>query len=189
MPKSIKLFQQVCGDSPKNFANDGEVLFCLMCDEKVNASQISQVTQYLHTVKHLEQCDAEEAQSIENVQKSIAKPNIKTDLGFIRANFECLSLAITKIETKGFLLVDAIYIFDSIRPTQDFRFLSGGTLDMPNEYIENLSPTELEAFKHAPAVSCDVERTFSLYKRVLEDWSTIIFNRKSSKTCYNSQQF
>lgn len=53
MPKSKKLFDLVCADNPKIFRNDGEVLFCLMCDDKVNASQISQVTQHIQTTKHL----------------------------------------------------------------------------------------------------------------------------------------
>lgn len=128
---------------------------------------------------------------------TIAKANIKKDLGFIKANFECLSIAVTKIQTNGGLLVDAINIFDSIRPKlqsiskrSEFRekfdavanknpglgtlrkilnIINGDQPDNPNEYIDSLTPAELEAFKYAPAVSCDVERTFSQYKRVLED--------------------
>lgn len=153
---------------------------------------------YFEQIKDfLDQCDAEEAQSIVNAQKAISKPNIKKDLAFIKANFECLSVAITKIQAKGGLLADTIEIFDSIRPKlnsilkrPEFRkkfdsvanknpgldvlrkisgVLNGAKLDGPNDYIDNLNPTQLEAFKYAPAVSCDVERSFSGYKRVLED--------------------
>lgn len=145
----------------------------------------------------LDHCDPEEAQSIENAQNVIAKPNIKKDLAFIKANFDCLTVAVTKIQTNDALLEDAINIFDSIRPKlqsiskrpeflkkfdsvahknpglntlRDISIiLSGEKLDKRNEYIDSLSPAEMEAFKYAPAVSCDVERTFSHYKRVLED--------------------
>lgn len=133
----------------------------------------------------LNQSDAEEAQSIANARMTIAKANIKKDLGFIKANFECLSIAVTKIQTNGGLLVDAINIFDSIRPKlqsiskrPEFRekfdavanknpglgtlrkilnIINGDQPDNPNEYIDSLTPAELEAFKYAPAVSCDVE--------------------------------
>lgn len=47
--------------------------------------------------------------------------------------------------------------------------LDGGELDQLDEYIDNLNPTELEAFKYTPAVSCDVERSLSQYKSVLND--------------------
>lgn len=49
----MNLFDRACADNPKIFRNDGEVLFCLMCDDKVNAKQMSQVTQHLQTTKHL----------------------------------------------------------------------------------------------------------------------------------------
>lgn len=39
----------------------------------------------------------------------------------------------------------------------------------PTNFTEQLSPAEIEAFKFAPITSCDIERTFSTYKRVLED--------------------
>lgn len=38
-----------------------------------------------------------------------------------------------------------------------------------NEIIRSLSRTEMNAFNFASMTSCDVERTFSAYKRVLED--------------------
>lgn len=145
----------------------------------------------------LNHCDAEEAQSIANAQKLIAKSNIRNDLGFIKANFECLSIAVTKIQKKGNSLADSIEIFDSIRPKlqsisrrKEFlgkfdsvankntglttlrkisNILNGDNPENRNEFIDNLTPAELGAFKYAPIVSCDTERIFSQYKRVLED--------------------
>lgn len=37
------------------------------------------------------------------------------------------------------------------------------------KFIEKLTPAEIEAYKYAPITSCDVERSFSVEKRVLED--------------------
>ena len=45
-------FQRVSSDHPNIFRNDDSVLFCLMCDEKVNAEQYCQVTQHIKTGKH-----------------------------------------------------------------------------------------------------------------------------------------
>lgn len=145
----------------------------------------------------LNDCDPEEAQSIPNAQAAIAKPNMKKDLAFIKCNFECLSVTITKIQAKGALLAETIDTFDSVRPRLEriskrteflkkfddvankntglatlrkiSKVLSGEVLNEPDEFIDNLSPNELKAFQYAPAVSCDVERSFSDYKRVLEN--------------------
>lgn len=38
-----------------------------------------------------------------------------------------------------------------------------------DDLIAELTPVELEAYKYAPITSCDVERSFSAYKRILED--------------------
>lgn len=110
MSKANKLLDRVCADNLGIFQHDGQVLFCVVCDEKVNVKQISQVTQHIQTAKHAR-----------NNQRKSKKAD-------------------SRVQT---LLTD--------------------------EYIDTLSPAELEAFKYAPAVSCDVERTFSDYKLVLED--------------------
>lgn len=57
MPKSreskYSFFQRVLADHPSVFRCDDSVLFCLMCDEKVNANQYCQVTQHIKTGKHM----------------------------------------------------------------------------------------------------------------------------------------
>lgn len=47
--------------------------------------------------------------------------------------------------------------------------LDGGELNNNDEFINKLTPEEISAYKYAPTTSCDVERSFSAYKRVLED--------------------
>lgn len=149
----------------------------------------------------LTQLDPTEAKSIKKAQALIAQSRdiIKNDLAFIKCHFNCIPVAITKLEAKGLLLVDAIQIFKSVRTNlhsirrrteflEKFDFvynknsglhtlekigeiLAGSNPDISdqNERIKNLSPVELQAFKFAPLTSCDTERSFSAYKRVLED--------------------
>lgn len=56
MPKSKEpisnFFKRVLADHPNTFRCDNSVLFCLMCDDSVNAKQSSQVLQHLKTTKH-----------------------------------------------------------------------------------------------------------------------------------------
>lgn len=56
MPKTKepidKFLKRVLADHPNTFRCDDTVLFCLMCDETVNAKQSSQVLQHIKTTKH-----------------------------------------------------------------------------------------------------------------------------------------
>lgn len=79
-------------------------------------ASIYYATNFDEIKQFLEQCDPDEAQSIEDAQAAIAKPNIKKDLAFIKSNFHCLSTAITQIQARGSLLTDAIQIFMSVHP-------------------------------------------------------------------------
>lgn len=47
--------------------------------------------------------------------------------------------------------------------------LDEGKQGEKDDFIDTLTPAELQAYSHAPITSCDVERSFSAYNRVLED--------------------
>ena len=47
--------------------------------------------------------------------------------------------------------------------------LNNGKTIRRDEFINMLSPEELNCFLYAPITSCDVERTFSKYREVLGD--------------------
>ena len=140
--------------------------------------------------------DAKDAKCIGKAQNSIQLPNLKNELAFIKCHFAIISLTITKLEKKGRSLTDAIEKFEAIRPrleaiTKKPEFLRKfnyvvdkntglATLKIiadilqtsqsnETDLVEKLTPAEIEAFKYAPITSSDVERTFSSYKRVLED--------------------
>lgn len=125
--------------------------------------------------------------------------HIKADLAFIKSNFACIPVTITKLEEQGVLLSEAIANFESVKEhlkkvprrkefaekydkiyeknkgLQTLAMIAKileGDLEADheyNEYIKALTPNELNTFKNAPIVSCDVERSFSAYNRILED--------------------
>lgn len=74
------------------------------------ATYFEQISEFLG------QLDPEDAVSISKAQAAIAKANINKDLAFIKANFECLVITITKIQERGTSLSDAINLFDAIKP-------------------------------------------------------------------------
>lgn len=147
----------------------------------------------------MDKLDEDEAESIRKAKRIIQNEDLRNDLTFIKCHFSCIPVAITKLEEKGALLFDAIHTFNSIRTNLlairgrkiflakfDFvrknnnglkvletigRILAGDKNQRTDqdEEIKELTPVELEAFKYAPITSCDVERSFSVYKRVLED--------------------
>lgn len=146
----------------------------------------------------LNQLDPTEASCIKNAQIAAGNIRIKLDLAFIKANFSCIPDAILKLEAKGLHVAEAIAIFKSVRlhlekiQRKDFLnkyvqvlnknegltvlsqiscIIENGAdaLQNKNEFIESLHPDIISALKYAPVTSCDVERSFSVYKRILED--------------------
>lgn len=144
----------------------------------------------------LNQLDPLEAKCIRKAQVAISHVRIKVDLAYIKANFACIPTAIKKLESSGLKLSKSIEIFKSVKTNletlarKEFvnkyssvlnknegltilsklaHILDGKTLQHDDNYINNLEPNEIAAFNYAPTTSCDVERTFSAYKRVLED--------------------
>lgn len=146
----------------------------------------------------LNELDSDESNAIRKAKEVIEKQTLRNDLAFIKCHFGCLPVAIAKLEKKGVLLTDAIHTFNSVRtclteiPGRNeflvkFEFVRdknrglkmlesiGGILagdkdqSIDDDKIKELTPDEIQAFKYAPITSCDVERSFSAYKRVLED--------------------
>lgn len=141
--------------------------------------------------------DEEDAVSIVKAKATIALPNLKKELAFIKCNFSSLATCINKLQTQGIALVDALETFESVRAnltavrgTQDFidkfdrvvsrnngfdklkeiaTILSTGKTAQPESFTDSLTPDEISSYKFAPITSCDVERSFSMYNNVLED--------------------
>lgn len=145
----------------------------------------------------LDELDENEAESVRKMKRKIKNENLRNDLAFIKCHFSCIPVAIQKLEGKGVLPSDAIETFNSIRTNlqairrqkefmQKFdavrdknhglklmetigQILDGDQNNIADDEIKDMTPNEIQAFKYAPITSCDVERSFSAYKRVLED--------------------
>jgi hypothetical protein len=136
--------------------------------------------------------------AIKNVQNLISteKTSLVCDLSFINGNFNCLSKVLKQLETKDILLFDSIDLvitcLQEVENAVEKRYQSVSNkfhniLDKNsgfekmiaiNDVINgkvidisglNLTPEEISVFKSAPITACDVERSFSKYKFVLND--------------------
>lgn len=138
----------------------------------------------------------EDAKSIRRVKTAIETTNIKNELSFIKTNFACIPTAIKKLETAKLPIVAAIEIFESVRikletihSRPEFKsklervieknkgfavlkqigniLVGQQVLDQQDQLLD-FSSCEISAFEYAPTTSCDVERSFSKYKRILD---------------------
>ena len=138
-----------------------------------------------------------DAASIGIAQGMLTKPNIKSQLTYICANFLHLKYAILELEKKGLPLVSAVNtvldIEDNLplggtiglavktkwnyllkknkgfKTIQNISKVLEGDESARTEIEENLSPSDLACFKFAPISSAEVERSFSTYKTLLAD--------------------
>lgn len=138
----------------------------------------------------------DDAKCVIEANEAIKIKSIKADLAFIKSSFSGLPIAIKKLEGKGVLLSEAITNFESVKndlgaiarckeflqkfenvytKNKGLQTLAkiASSLDgkeaETDDYIDRLTPIQIIAFKYAPIVSCDVERSFSAYNRLLED--------------------
>lgn len=139
--------------------------------------------------------DDEDSDAIRRAKRLFKDNRIKTDLAFIKCNFTAVVNATIKFETQGLEINDSITTLEEIRNTlkgmqqkafenkfekildrnkgykslfEIYEVLYKGRVPT-DEYVKNLSPTEINLFKYAPISSADVERTFSRYSSVLTE--------------------
>jgi hypothetical protein len=136
---------------------------------------------------------ATDAVCVAESQKCFARTDIWQNLAYIKSNFGVLPSSITKLEKQGLTLHEAMEIFagahnhidsatgekaDVIKQKFDdmkkkntgleeiikiCHILSGNHIDC------DVPPNLIPFYKYAPLTSCDVERSFSVYKSVLAD--------------------
>lgn len=137
----------------------------------------------------------DDAESIRNAKLILKKPGIKSDLVYIKSNFECIGLSITKLQTKGLSINESLDVLNCVKEkikdannkeiNEKFNKVFNRNTGLEtlakikntiffnknekDSFIENLSPSEIQAFKYAPVTSTDVERIFSMYSNVLCD--------------------
>ncbi|KAK3895413.1 hypothetical protein Pcinc_000865 [Petrolisthes cinctipes] len=138
--------------------------------------------------------DPEEAQRIQESKILLETEGMKESLLFIATNFACISSTITRLEERGLLLSSAISlvngVLDELKSLQSDAYY--GKLSnvlyknkgfeklkkvsqimcgeaIIDETVQPLTMSNMLCMKHAPIISCDVERVFSEYKAMLTD--------------------
>lgn len=169
-------------------------------------------SEHFKTIKKVvNMLDSDDAVAIEKVKKIISDTNVQSNLIFIHTNYGFLSLAITRLETRGILLNEAIQIVDNvieklkeikvpkgviiynklkqiIEKNEGFQTLSKISKIMSGEETiidglpEDLQVNDFIHFKYAPISSVDVERSFSVYKNILTDNRRSFMFENLSKT-------
>lgn len=83
MPRTKETLREFYCRIKKTFKNvfrsDDSVLFCLVCNDKVNARQMSQVTQHLKTIEHLNAIKRRERNGVSNSQSLLTAFNENSD--------------------------------------------------------------------------------------------------------------
>jgi hypothetical protein len=138
----------------------------------------------------------EDAASIRQAQLILQKSNIRDDLLCITNNFRSLPETIRKLEANGLQLLDSLEILNSAGKTIDninvpklesirkkyhavLAKNSGLSImkvvlsqlngDTSHEALADVYAEDILCLKHAPLVSCEVERSFSKYKAIFRD--------------------
>ena len=141
-------------------------------------------------IQILEKFHPKDAICIQKVQKLIKKSQLKIELSYILSNFQFFTEILTKIQSKSASLEKSIELFQEFEAqllgikgdfgeklSEKYYYLinkNGGLNITKNIYqiqmginLETkLTRDQIAAFKYAPITSCEVERTFSMYKFV-----------------------
>jgi hypothetical protein len=115
------------------------------------------------------------------------------DLAYIQSNFGNLSQSITTLEKHGLTIHEQLEVFANVRNEMDtaigikadqirdkFNFIVSNNpgVEIIAQFCQILSgqnsncdvaPNLIPFYKYAPLTSCDVERSFSMYKSTLAD--------------------
>uniref|UniRef100_A0A914H6D4 DUF659 domain-containing protein n=1 Tax=Globodera rostochiensis TaxID=31243 RepID=A0A914H6D4_GLORO len=137
--------------------------------------------------------DPEDAISIQKSQRAFNHPLIKQHLAYLQSNFSILAPSITKLEAQGLTLAQVLNILAEVKTSiakaegdngraikaklelvlannPGFaKIIAIAEVLKGGEAMVEMAPDMMASMRYAPLVSCDVERTFSIYKSVLSD--------------------
>ena len=126
-------------------------------------------------------------------QKAFTNPHIAGQLAYIKSNFGILISSIKKLETKGLAIAEVITILLDVEIAlenadgevgkavfQEFNKVSEKNpgynkirhigLALSGENVKlDMPPNVISCYKYAPLTCVDVERSFSIYRTILED--------------------
>lgn len=138
--------------------------------------------------------DESESKAISECKGLVNDYQLSLDVHFVSDKFAMISSVIEKLEKRGLALHTALKLVEEVKEKLNViydkthvnklkrvldknkgyaslltigKILSGEKNVERDEYTLGLSASDLTAFSHAPVVSCDVERVFSMYKTLL----------------------
>ncbi|KAL3068683.1 hypothetical protein niasHT_032099 [Heterodera trifolii] len=140
----------------------------------------------------VDQFNSDDAVCVNECQLSFNN-SVWQDLAYIHSNFGQLATAITKLETQGMTIFDAMDVFAGVHNQMDNVYgekaneirkkfadivAKNHGIEKVSQFCQILSgkntesdvpPNLIPFYKFAPLTSCDVERSFSVYKSILAD--------------------
>lgn len=125
-----------------------------------------------------------DAVSIRNAKTIFEKENLKNDLIYIKDNYCIIQHSLKELQKHNLSLTESLLLFDevrvaisacnseSIKNKMEYVMERNPDLDTIREYSEAIEKNEashlIPFYKFAPLSSCDVERSFSTYKWILD---------------------
>lgn len=146
----------------------------------------------LEVIEKLQDDDKQAVSKIREILKKIRK-ELVMQLNVIKTKFFYVVGAVTKLETRGMSSKSAIDIYKEVvtkmrssgnkqilnkiqnifKKNLDIenleKLLNENALVLTHKPFNNFSPAELGRFTYAPLVSCEVERSFNVYKSLLRE--------------------
>jgi len=142
--------------------------------------------------------NSDDSISIKKSQDLIKDPNLKANLIYIKSNFEIIPSTIKMLESKDYLLSEAMIKIKNAKTTlklsknkiggiinaklttvlrknpgykimKTISKILEGEIDGNYELPEDLNASDIACMKYAPINTAEVERSFSMYKNVLTD--------------------
>lgn len=137
----------------------------------------------------------DDALSIREAKKALSSNTLEADLAYIKCNFNNIPVTITALEARNLSLIESIKIFQRFQENikkapgpivfnltkkmdKIMKRNPGWTVmeriarnleGYSQTEKQNLTPSEMANLKFSPLTSCEVERTFSIYKTILSD--------------------
>ncbi|KAI1704337.1 hypothetical protein DdX_14334 [Ditylenchus destructor] len=209
-PSRVAKFHEMCPDislPPKPVLTrwgtwiDASNYYCSYYDE---------VKAVVHTF------DPDDADCILKSQRAFNSTTVKQSLALIKTNYSILPKSIKRLEEQGLKLNESLAILQEVK--EELEWIPGEIGNAVNIKLEQviaknkgleklmainrvligekqddigMNPDVIAAYKYAQIQSCDVERSFSIYKRILEDKRTSLTEENIEKlmicNCYYTE--
>jgi len=206
-PKRMQMFKELCPKLPLPPSP-----ICTRWGTWLRA--VEYYAEHLHDMQRVIEALEEDAESVKEAKRLLKNPELTHGIAVIRQNYTFIPNFIAKLERAKSPVSENLTILKEVvdkltsvpdepvkakmrsvlAKNQGLKAMSDVvSLNMEKigkyEEFADMSPLELASFKYAPLVSCDIERSFSLYNVLLsQNRRSFIFEniRMHLIICYNN---